>query len=79
MDQGFLDFERQYRFHEAGSIFVTRGKSNLKVRRRCSHAVERATGLICDQTVFLTGFYPRKGFEAPIRRIRFKDPGPTRR
>jgi predicted RNA methylase len=74
MDRGFLDFERLYRFHEAGSFFVTRGKSNLKIQRRYSHPVDRATGLICDQTVLLTGFYSRKGFEAPLRRIRFKDP-----
>jgi Transposase DDE domain len=74
MDRGFLDFERLYRFHEAGSFFVTRGKSNLKAQRRYSHPVDRATGLICDQTVVLTGFYSRKGFEAPLRRIRFKDP-----
>ena len=74
MDRGFLDFERLYRFHEAGSFFVTRGKSNLKFQRRYSHPVDRATGLICDQTVLLTGFYSRKGFEAPLRRIRFKDP-----
>jgi hypothetical protein len=74
MDRGFLDFERLYRFHEAGSFFVTRGKSNLKAARRYSHPVDRATGLICDQTVLLTGFYSHKGFEAPLRRIRFKDP-----
>jgi hypothetical protein len=74
MDRGFLDFERLYRFHEAGSFFVTRGKSNLKVQRRYSHPVDRTTGLICDQTVVLTGFYSHQGFEAPLRRIRFKDP-----
>ena len=74
MDRGFLDFERLYRFHQAGSFFVTRGKSNLKVQRRYSHPVDRGTGLICDQTVFLTGFYSHQGFEAPLRRIRFKDP-----
>ena len=28
MDRGFLDFERLYRFHEAGSFFVTRPRSN---------------------------------------------------
>jgi len=33
MDRGFLDFERLYRFHQAGSFFVTRGKSNLKAQR----------------------------------------------
>jgi hypothetical protein len=68
MDRGFLDFERLYRFHEAGSFFVTRGKSNLKVQRRYSHPVDRGTGLICDQTAVLTGFYSHKGFEAPLRR-----------
>ena len=74
MDRGFLDFDRLYRFHQAGSFFVTRGKSNLQVQRRYSHPVDRTTGLICDQTVMLTGFYSHKGFEAPLRRIRFKDP-----
>jgi Domain of unknown function (DUF4372)/Transposase DDE domain len=74
MDRGFLDFERLYRFHEGGSFFVTRGKSNLKAQRRYSHPVDRTTGLICDQSVVLTGFYSHQGFEAPLRRIRFKDP-----
>jgi len=74
MDRGFLDFERLYRFHEAGSFFVTRGKSNLKVQRRYSHPVDRTTGLICDQSVVLAGFYSHQGFQAPLRRIRFKDP-----
>ena len=74
MDRGFLDFERLYRFHQAGSFFVTRAKSNLKVQRRYSHPVDRTTGLICDQSVVLTGFYSHQGFEAPLRRIRLKDP-----
>ena len=74
MDRGFLDFARLYRFHEAGSFFVTRGKSNLQVQRRYSHPVDRKTGVICDQSVVLTGFYSQQGFQAPLRRIRFKDP-----
>src|SRR6202158_843589 len=74
MDRGFLDFERLHRFHQAGSFFLTRGKSNLKVQRRYSHPVDRTTGLICDQSVVLTGFYSHQGFQAPLRRIRFKDP-----
>jgi hypothetical protein len=74
VDRGFLDFERLFRFHEAGSFFVTRGKANLKAQRRYSHPVDRSTGLICDQTIVLTGFYSHKGFQTPLRRIRFKDP-----
>ena len=74
MDRGDIDFERLGRLSEAGSFFVTRAKSNLKVQRRYSHKVDKTTGLICDQTVMLTVFYSRQGFDAPLRRIRFKDP-----
>jgi hypothetical protein len=73
MDRGFLDFARLYRFHQAGSFFVTRAKSNTKAQRRYSHRVDRSTGLICDQTIFLTGVYSPQDYEAPLRRIRFKD------
>jgi len=74
MDRGYVDFDRLYRFHEAGSFFVTRAKSNLKAQRRYSHPVDRGTGLICDQTIVLTGFYSRQDFDTSLRRIKFKDP-----
>ena len=74
MDRGYLDFERLGRYDAAGSFFVMRAKSNLKAQRRYSQPVDRHTGLICDQTVVLTGYYSHKGFDAPLRRIRFKDP-----
>lgn len=74
MDRGYIDFQRLYRLHAAGSFFVTRAKSNLKAQRRYSHPVDRSTGLMCDQTVVLTGFYSRQDFDTPLRRIRFTDP-----
>jgi hypothetical protein len=74
MDRGYIDFERLHRLHAAGSFFVTRAKSNLKAQRRYSHPVDRSTGLICDQTIVLTGFYSRQDFDTPLRRIRFRDP-----
>lgn len=74
MDRGYVDFERLHRLHEAGSFFVTRAKSNLKAQRRYSRSVDRSTGLICDQTVVLTGFYSRQEFDTPLRRVKFKDP-----
>ena len=73
MDRGYIDFERLGRFHEAGSFFVIRAKKNLKVQRRYSRKVDRSTGLICDQTVTLTGFYSQQGYPAPLRRVRFND------
>jgi Domain of unknown function (DUF4372)/Transposase DDE domain len=74
MDRGYIDFDRLYQLHEAKSFFVTRAKSNLKAQRRYSHPVDRSTGLICDQTIVLTGFYSKQDFDTPLRRIRFKDP-----
>jgi len=74
MDRGYIDFQRLGRLNEAGSFFVTRAKSNLKVQRRYSHKVDKSTGLLCDQTVMLTVFYSRQGFDAPLRRVKFKDP-----
>jgi hypothetical protein len=74
VDRGYVDFERLARLDDAGSFFVTRAKSNLKARRRYSRPVDRSTGLVCDQTVFLAGFYSRQGFNRPLRRIKFNDP-----
>lgn len=74
MDRGYLDFERLYTLHQAGSFFVTRAKSNSKFRRLVSRPVDRSTGLICDQVVKLTVFYSHQGYPERLRRIRFKDP-----
>lgn len=73
MDRGYVDFTRLYRFTLASSFFVTRAKSNTKLRRLYSHAVDQSTGLRCDQTVVLAGvktpiYYPEK-----LRRIKYYD------
>lgn len=78
MDRGYLDFERLHKLQLAGAFFVTRAKSNLKAKRRYSRAVDRSTGLICDQTITLSVFYSKVGYPEPLRRIRFKtDEGKT--
>ena len=74
MDRGFLDFARLYRLQQGGSFFVTRAKAKLKFQRRYSHHVDRRTGLVCDQTIVLTGTYSPEDYQAPLRRIRFRDP-----
>jgi len=79
MDRGYVDFERLGRFHEAGSFFVIRAKKNLKAQRRYSRKVDKSTGLVCDQTVTLTGFYSQQGFPAPLRRVRYNDPDTGKR
>jgi hypothetical protein len=74
MDRGYLDFERLYALHQAGSFFVTRAKSNSKFKRVLSQPVDRSTGLICDQLVELTVFYSQQGYPERLRRIRYRDP-----
>jgi hypothetical protein len=74
MDRAYLDFERLFRLHEAGAFFVTRAKSNTDLRRVYSAPSDRAQGIICDQTVALSGFYSHKHYPHHLRRIRFKDP-----
>ena len=74
MDRGYLDFERLYALHQAGSFFVTRAKSNSKFKRVLSQPVDRSTGLICDQLVELTVFYSQQGYPGRLRRIRYRDP-----
>ena len=55
MDRGYLDFARLYVMHQEHAFFVTRAKSNTQMRRVYSAEVDRSTGIICDQTVALTG------------------------
>jgi hypothetical protein len=79
LDRGYLDFERLARFAQAGAFFIIRAKSNLKAKRRYSHAVDRSTGVICDQTVTLTVFYSQRGYPGRLRRIRYRDPDTGKR
>jgi hypothetical protein len=73
-DRGYLDFARLHRFQLAGSFFVIRAKAKLNLKRRYSQAVDRSTGLLCDQTVVLNFHRSKAGFPEPLRRIRLKDP-----
>ncbi len=74
MDRAYLDFERLHALAQMGAFFVTRTKSNMDARRLYSAPTERSTGLICDQTIALNGFYSSQHYPQHLRRIRFKDP-----
>ena len=74
MDRAYLDFERLFGLHEAGAFFVTRAKTNADLRRIYSAPSDRGQGIVCDQTVKLSGFYSHKRYPHYLRRIRFKDP-----
>lgn len=70
MDQGYLDFERLFILHQAGSYFIIRAKNNLKFNRVYSHKVDKSSGLRCDQTVRLTGYYSNQHYPVHFRRIK---------
>ncbi len=79
MDRGYVDFQRLYTLHQAGAFFVTRAKSNLDAHRLYSAPTDRATGILCDQTIALDGFYAQRHYPEHLRRIRFHDPDTGKR
>jgi len=73
MDRGYLDFARLHTLACAGAFFVIRAKSNTRFRRQYSHDVDRATGVICDQTIVLTGVNAAKDYPQQLRRVKYRD------
>ena len=74
MDRAYVDFSRLYALHLHRAFFVTRAKSNLSFNRVLSFPVDRATGVICDQRIRLTGVKTAKDYPEQLRRVRFKVP-----
>ena len=59
---------------QARATFVTRAKRKLRWRRRYSRPVDRTTGLLCDQTIVLTGTHSTYDYPVPLRRVSYRDP-----
>lgn len=73
LDRGYVDYERLYRIHKAEAYFITRTKKNMDFKRMYSAKVDKSTGVKCDQTIKLTGFYASKDYPEKLRRIKFYD------
>ena len=73
MDRGYLDFFRLYQIHSRLAFFVTRAKSNINFKRIYSHAIDKDTGLLCDQTIGLTNVYAAKNYPDKLRLVKFFD------
>lgn len=73
MDRAYVDFSRLYILTRLLAYFVVRAKSNLKYRRVYSHAIDRSTGLKCDQTIVLTGVKSSKDYPEKLRRVHYFD------
>lgn len=73
MDRGYVDYKRLYKIHLSDAFFVTRAKDNMNYRRLYSHSVDKAKGILCDQTIMLNGHYSVKYYPQKMRRIKFYD------
>lgn len=73
MDRGYLDFKRLYRIQLSGAFFVTRAKKRFDCRRLYSQAIDKKTGLQCDQVVVLNNPVPKRGYPERLRRVRYFD------
>ena len=73
MDRGYIDFARLYRLAQQAVYFVIRAKKNQQYRRLYSHPADRYQGILCDQTIMMTGpktsqFYPQQ-----LRRVVYRE------
>jgi len=73
MDKGYIDFVTLYSFSKSKSFFVIRAKKNMVYYRKCSHPIDKNTGLRSGQTIKLTGTKTSKLYPIPLRRISFRD------
>lgn len=73
MDKAYLDFARLYNLHQHAAFFVTRAKTNIRMKRLYSCSVDKSTGLRCDQIVTLTGYYTKRSYPGKLRRIKYYD------
>jgi transposase len=73
MDRGYLDFERLYFLTLSAAFFVVRTKSNVILRRRYSHPVDKTTGVRSDHTVILAAAGSVKVYPEALRRVSYLD------
>jgi len=73
MDRGYVDFKRLYGMHNTGAFFLIRAKSNTLYTRRYSHKTDTSTGVICDQTIMLTGIKTSVDYPQALRRVKYHD------
>ena len=70
----FMRLPWLYLTHQTLTFFVTRAKSNTQFRRVYSEPVDRNTGIICEQTIALTGTISHKDYPEHLRRSRLLSP-----
>jgi IS4 transposase len=73
MDRGYMDFVRLFHLHQAGGLFVVRGKEPVSFKVLERKKVDKRSGIICDQIVRLKSKGSEKSYPESMRRIVFFD------
>jgi len=73
MDKAYIDFARLRRLAGERTNFVVTAKDNMKYRVIERKIIKKETGVICDQTIVLTGTATSKKYPERLRRIRYFD------
>ncbi len=58
---------------KTNAYFVIRAKDNFSFKRQCSFKCDKTTGVQCDQSVLLVGYYVSKDYPEKLRRIKYHD------
>ena len=74
VDKGYDDYSWYTALTHQGVYFVSRQKRGARYRVIERRDVDRSQGLICDQTIELTGTKSRTESLARLRRIAYRDP-----
>ena len=74
MDRAYMHFARLIRFTRAGAFFVVRSKDKLHHRVVQNFAQPRASTVLDDSHIQLTGRYTQYAYPSVLRRIELYDP-----
>jgi transposase len=73
LDKGYIEFEKLHRIHKSSAYFVMPAKENFAFVRLVSRKVDRASGIICDQTVRLKNKVVSLKYPQAFRRVKCRD------
>lgn len=73
VDRGYTDYKWYKQLSDKGVYFVSRCKSNAKMKIVERREVDESTGLTSDQTIEFTGFYASTDCPIPMRRVGYRD------
>ena len=71
-DRAYNNFKMLYKIHQIGAYFVIRAKRNLKYKS-LKWKRRLPKNVLSDQTIELTGFYPKQYYAGSLRLVRYWD------